>query len=151
MKWDDTIGSAAVATIIATTITTITTLLNSYLTSRKNERKGLSDLLLQINSLTIEYPYFEDDAYIVTLQNKRKFTEKELRYNAFCTIVFNYLEGLFKHHCFNSKKVAKSAHYKEIIKTHQIWWSHPYAHKDNLTGYDKRFIQIVNDTIAGSK
>ena len=114
-----------------------------------SESTRLNDLLMQVNQICIEYPYLEDSNFTNTWKNtSQKLTEKYLRYESYCIILFNYLERLAIYTSFNKKKMEKFVHVKEIIEIHHRWWQSPsigYKEDMNISGYSDKFRNLVDE------
>lgn len=146
---DNTLTTAALATIISVLITCLINWFIARYNSRKNTEKALQDLIIQINSLLIQYPYFENEDYLKRYVKKKKMLNEDLRYESFCIVVFNFMERLSRFCKFDTKKMNYIFHYEEEILIHQTWWNKNID--ENKRGYDSKFIEIVNKTLRGKK
>ncbi len=150
MELEDKITIAAIATIISSIISSIVGLTIARINVKKTEERSLDALLIQINTLCIQYPYFENKKFISKYSHKRKKKEEEKysRYDSYCTIIFNFLERLFVLYNFNENKVNKFVHFRELVLLHSEWWIHSDIYSDNIKGYNEKFVSIISNIIA---
>ena len=90
----------------------------------------------KVISFSIEYPYLEDDKFVGRGRRRDKTTEKAMRYDNYCCLVFNLLEQLWDFHNGNESKIAKMFYAPEMIRRHKVWWKQD---PQNIYGYDGRF------------
>lgn len=154
---DPTITAAAIATIISSIVASSVSFFISKRTLRINETTKLNDELIRINTLSIQYPYLEDEYFIKgwdTWKDNRKnkpktvdehTTEKYLRYEGYCISFFNFLERLCKHYNQNKNEIENFVQIKEIVRTHSAWWKNPTGEYTNVEGYSKEFRDLTNE------
>ncbi|WP_061266494.1 hypothetical protein [Leptospira interrogans] len=138
---------AAIVALVSMLFSGITSYLIALFNNKKSEEKALRDSLTQINNLNIQYPYLESKEYIVEFSSKIKLEEKDLRYDSYCIIVFNYLERLSIFCKFNIAKMEEYVHVPELIIPHKYWWKKLIHTEFKQLGYHKKFIRIVNRII----
>jgi hypothetical protein len=148
MKIEETITIAALATFFSSIVSSIVGYYLAKFNSVRNEERFLDGLLIQINTLNIQYPYLENEKFINKYKKKKKKNEEYSRYDSYCTIVFNFLERVFVLYNFNLNKVNNFVHYRELIETHSRWWNHPDNYHENMKGYNQKFVVIVTEIIA---
>ena len=138
------ITAAAIATMISSTIaTSVAIRINKH-----NTVKNLNDQLDNILKIAIQYPYLESPLFCNSwLDNKDSEDERYLRYENYCTLIFNYLERLSKFHKFDTKRIQQDLNVKGWIRVHSSCWSNPSVPFENADGYDPRFKQIIEDYI----
>ncbi len=135
-----TITAAAIATLIsAATSATITLLI-----SRTNKIKHLDDQLDDILKIAVQYPYLESKSFTSTW-NDKKDTEAEeyLRYDLYCTLLFNYLSRLSKHFKYDKDKIDGYVAAKDWVRLHKDYWNNPYEDFENIDSYDKKFKELI--------
>jgi len=147
MELEQKITIAAIATLTSAIISSLISILVSRFNSKKNEERALDDLLIQINTLTIEYPYFEDSKFISNYRKHKTKNNEYLRYDSYCTIVFNFLERLCRLYNYDLNKVNKFVHYIELIESHGNWWLHETNYNENRKGYEKNFVILVDNIL----
>ncbi|HNY63371.1 MAG TPA: hypothetical protein PLH70_07470 [Bacteroidales bacterium] len=140
------ITAAAIATLISSGIaTTVTLFIN-----KRNTLKSLSEQLDDILKISVEYPYLENQKFTETWnENKDSNEDKYLRYENYCTLVFNYLERLCAYYNYSKKKIeAQSLNIRDWVRTHEQCWKNPSIPYDNIEGYNKKFRNIINSYIS---
>jgi hypothetical protein len=97
------ITAAAIATFISSaTATFVAIRLN-----KSNAEKALNDQLDGIIKIAIQYPYLESQTFADTwTENKNSQDEKYLRYDNYCTLIFNFLSRLCEHYKFDKTKIG---------------------------------------------
>ncbi len=134
------ITAAAIATLISSSVATIVTLL----INKKNEVKNLNDQLDDIIKIAIQYPYLESPSFTQTWNaNKENDEEKYLRYENYCTLLFNYLERLCKFYKFDKLKIEKFMNIKDWVRIHKDCWQNPSIPFENNDGYCESFKKLV--------
>lgn len=136
------ITAAAIATLISSSIATIVALkINKH-----NALKSLNDQLDNILKIAIQYPYLESPSFCNTWQdNKDSEDERYLRYENYCTLIFNYLERLCKHYDFNVNDIQNHLNVKGWIRVHKSCWQYPSVPFENSDGYDHRFKVVIEN------
>jgi hypothetical protein len=141
LAWWQIIITAAVGVITIFTYFRI-----ARLSTKSNSFNRLDDELNNIVNTWVKYPYLEDLDFIEKFHKKEADKTEGLRYDAHCTLVFNYVESLYKHFKGKAKKMALYNEYKEMIIVHKDWWAENQA--DELTAYTgnfKSFVQLLID------
>lgn len=134
------ITAAAIATLISSSIATIVTLL----INRTNNIKSLNDQLDNIIKIAIQYPYLESPSFCGEWnKNMNLDDEKYLRYENYCTLVFNYMERLCKYYKFNKTKIENHLNVKDWIRVHKDCWLNPSTPFENADGYSKEFKTFI--------
>jgi len=134
------ITAAAIATIISSSVaTTVTLVIN-----RKNEIRSLNEQLDSIVKIAIQYPYLESSEFASTwIENKHSNDEKYLRYDNFCTLIFNYLSRLCAYYNYDKKRIEKHLNIKDWIRVHRLCWENPSTPFENADGYSKEFRELI--------
>lgn len=137
-----TLTAAAIATIIsAATSATITLYIN-----RSNKIKHLNDQLDALLKIGLQYPFLESQSFIKTWkENKNSEKEEYLRYDLYCTLLFNYFARLAEHFNYDKKKIDNCIAIKDWIRSHKDYWQNPIESFENVDSYDKKFKNLVNE------
>lgn len=134
------ITAAAIATLISSSIATIVTLL----INRENKLRSLNNQLDDILKIGIQYPYLENPRFTETWSEHKESNEDSyVRYENYCTLVFNYMERLCIYYGYNQKKIENHLNLKAWIRVHKQCWENPSTPFENVDGYDKRFKELV--------
>ncbi len=138
--------SAAIATLVsAITSATITLLL-----AKNNEKKSLDDQLDGILKISIQYPYLESKTFTnLWSSNHDKDDEKFLRYEVYCTLVFNYISRLAKFYKFNKSKIEEHVAVKDWVRIHAKYWRDPTEAYENVDTYDKKLVNLIEGYLKG--
>lgn len=147
MELEKKITIAALIALISMVFSAITSFIIAIFNNKKSEEKALRDSLTQINQLNIQYPYLENTKYIRKYSKKKELSEKDMRYESYCIIVFNYLERLSIFCRFNFLKMEKYVHVPELILPHKYWWINLLNTQFRQAGYNSKFITIVDRII----
>ncbi len=140
---DPTVTAAAFATLISSGVaTTVALLIN-----KGNALKSLNDQFDNILKISVQYPYLESPKFCSEWNENKdsdeeKIEEKILRYEMYCTLVFNYLERLCKFYNYNEKKINNHLNMKDWILTHKDCWLNPTIPNEN-DGYDDRLKKLI--------
>lgn len=139
------ITAAALATIISTCIATTVT----FIINRRNDLKSLNDQLDDILKIGIQYPYLESPKFTETwCKNKDVDDEKYLRYDNYCTLVFNFLERYCAFYDFNKAKIEKQhVNIKDWVRLHKQCWQDPTIPYENAESYPEKFKKLINGYI----
>ena len=141
MSSDFSVTSAAIATLIsATTATGI-----SMWITHGNKMKNLDDQLDGILKIAIQYPYLESDHFTSSWSSKfDRNDERYLRYDVYCTLIFNFLERLSKHFKYDKYKVENYVAIKDWVRLHGKYWNDPTSSYENIDSYEKEFVDLIN-------
>lgn len=91
-------------------ISAIISIVANYFFNKKNEKEHLDNTLNMILKISIEYPYLENENFIIEWSNnhsKEKDNEKYMRYEVYYTLVFNFFEKVCNYYNYNQKKIYK--------------------------------------------
>jgi hypothetical protein len=140
-----TIQSTVVAILSSSLISSSVT----YLVFKKNylfnELRILNDNYMQIKSFAIQYPYLEDQEFIIRhFSNKVQEDMEFIRYQVYCSFVFNTMQKISRYFKYDKTKIRKFVHMKEIIQQHKEWWKNPSGIYKSKEGYEEEFMQLVN-------
>lgn len=115
---------------------------------KHRKREELIDLhkrLESILNITITYPYLEHESITNTWKlNMHSNEEKYCRYYQFCTILFNYLESVYRHFDYDEEKVQNFLDVRSWVKIHRQIWLNPLNENENSEGYPARFVKIID-------
>lgn len=140
------ITSAAVATLISAAISTAI----SLLIVKNNTIRHLDDQLDSLLKIAIQFPYLENSTFTESWEGKYDNNdEKMLRYEVYCTMVFNYLSRVCEHFKYNDEKVGKYIGMKDWVRLHRKYWIDPPDTYENIDTYDKQFVAMVSNYIKG--
>lgn len=147
-KFDTTILS----TIISIIVSIITTIIFNRFQAQKEERRRLDDEFNDILKIALEYPYLENIYFTEKWSSQYdKNDERALRYEVYCTLVFNFLERFSKYFDFNQTKIEKEIAVKDWIRLHRKYWRDPTIPNENIDTYDKKFVKLVENYLLGVK
>ncbi|UOG40024.1 hypothetical protein MAL08_19975 (plasmid) [Leptospira noguchii] len=145
---DPTITSAAIATIISASLSALISL---YIAG-KNNKKYLDDQLDSILKIAVQYPYLENRSFTETWsKNIDQSDEKYLRYDVYCTLIFNYLERLCKYYNYKLNSVNSHIAIKDWVRLHKKYWNDPLESYENIDTYEKEFRFLIEDFLNGGK
>jgi hypothetical protein len=127
----------------------ISTLISIYF-QKKNDKKQLSDTLMQLNAFLLAEPFLESDTALQKYLTDDKKTNdiKKDKYNLFCIMKYNYLEDFCKYYKYDIKKINKNINIKEYLRDNVKWWSE--NRKINYESYDKEFRHIIEEIVNES-
>ena len=135
------ITSASIATIISSSVASS---LAIYF-NRNNNVKALNDQLDNILKISIQHPYLESESFVKTWKENRKSTEEEyLRYELYCTLLFNFLERFCRYYKCNETKIQNRLNVKEWVRHHKDYWLNPPSDFENIDGYSKDFRKLIH-------
>lgn len=139
---DITLTSAAIATLISALTSSIVTIL----INKSNRKKQLDDQLDSILKISIQYPYLESESFTKAwTNNKNSDDEVYLRYDVYCTLLFNYLSRVCDYYSYKSSKIENYIAIKEWIRLHKDYWQNPCSSYENVDGYNKKFRDMINN------
>jgi len=137
------------ATAIATLIAVIVTVIVNLNINRQNRMQLLNQRLYDILKIGLQYPKFESKSFTEKWTSGYEENDEEaLRYELYATIVFNYLEDLYKFFNFNEKKIEKELAVKDWVRIHGKYWYDPTVTNENIDIYDEKFVELVNKYLA---
>lgn len=132
------------ATIFATIFSSAVATLVTFKINQKDKQQRLQDQLDSILKIAIEYPYLENPSFANTWNNNKDSESNEyLRYENYCTLVFNYLERLCKFHNYDSRKIEQHLNVKDWIRIHKQCWENPSLPFENADGYNEEFKSLM--------
>jgi len=138
---EPTITSAAIATLISA----ITSALVTVWINKNNKQKYIDEQLDSLLKISIQYPYLENPAFTSTWNNKKSSNEEEyLRYDIYCTLLFNYLSRIAKYKKYNKNKIEKYIAIKDWVRLHKDYWLYPTCPYENSDSYDDSFKELIN-------
>ena len=106
-------------------ISVIISIVANYFFNKKNEKYSLDNTLNMILKISIEYPYLENENFIIEWSNnhnKEKYNEKYMRYEVYYTLVFNFFERVCIYYNYNQKIIYKYINLKECVRLHRLAW-----------------------------
>jgi hypothetical protein len=135
------ITSAAIATLIsALTSASITLWLN-----KNNAKRHIDDQLDAILKISVQYPYLESQTFTSTwIDEKNSNEEKYLRYDVYCTLLFNYLSRVATFYRYDKKKIENYIAIKDWVRLHKEYWLNPTSSYENIDSYDDKFRTLIN-------
>ena len=140
-----TLTAAAIATIIsAVTSAAITLYIN-----RSNKMKYLDDQLDTLLKIALQYPYLENPKFIKTWnENKTSDKDEYLRYDIYCTLLFNFFSRLSAHFNYDKKKIDDYIAAKDWIRLHKDYWQNPIDTFENIDSYNTKFKKLINEYLS---
>lgn len=134
------ITSAALATIISATTSAVV----SLLIANTNKKKHLDDQLDGILNIAVQFPYLESRKFTETWRSDFDVNdEKYLRYEVYCTMVFNFLSRLCSYYKYNEAKIENHVVVKDWVRLHKKYWKDPTEAYENTDSYDKEFVELI--------
>lgn len=120
-------------------------------TLRAQAETVLRTRISELIQISIQHPELEDDDFCKGWKSsKDNPSEKYMRYDNYCCLVFNLLEGLFVFGHGNLKKMEELFGAEEMIVRHQNWWISERS--QNIKGYrDSRFRGLIQSHIKDHK
>lgn len=136
-----TITSAAFATLISA----ITSALVTLWLNKNNKQRHIDDQLDTIIKISIQYPYLENSVFTSSwIDNKKSNEEEYLRYDAYCTLLFNYLSRLADFYKYDRNKIESYIAIKDWVRLHKNYWLNPASDYENIDSYDDKFRELIN-------
>jgi hypothetical protein len=130
--------------IIAAIMSILVSALVSFLVSKKTDHRHLSDQLDELLKISIQYPYLESELFAESWEaNRKSQDDKYLRYDLYCTRLFNYFERLAKYHKYNADKIANDVAIKDWVRLHRSYWNNPPSKYENVDSYVKEFRDLI--------
>jgi hypothetical protein len=134
------ITSAAIATIISAATSSVI----SLLIANSNKKRELNNQLDGILKIAVQYPYLESSQFTNTWTSKFDVNdERYLRYEVYCTLVFNFLSRLCSYYKFDETKIEKHLAVKDWVRLHKKYWKDPTDAYENTDSYDKDFVSLI--------
>jgi len=133
------------AALIATVCSTITSIAINLWITNSSAKKSLDDQLDAILKIAIEYPYLESERFTNSwISAFDRNDEKYLRYDVYCTLLFNYLSRVASHYKYKKDKIEAYITIKDWTRLHAKYWNDPTVDYENIDSYDKQFTDLVN-------
>lgn len=146
LKLDTTMASAIISIIVSIA----STILFNWWQAKTEERRRLDDEFNAILKIALEYPYLENIHFTENWTSKyNKNDEKALRYEVYCTLVFNFLEKFARYFNFNEEKMENNIAVKDWVRLHRKYWIDPTIPNENVDTYDKKFVKLVETYLIG--
>jgi hypothetical protein len=134
------ITSASIATLISIIVSATI----SVSIARDNKKKNLDDQLDSILKIALQYPYLENDLFTNSWESTfDRNDERYLRYDIYCTLLFNYLSRVSAHYKYNKLKIEGYIAIKDWVRLHRKYWENPASTYENIDSYDEAFVQLV--------
>lgn len=138
--------------IMSSLITVFAMVFLNLQNTKNNVRNRLVENLNKILLISIEYPYLESNKFTDEWPKRKEIEDDEvLRYDLYCTLVFNYLSELCEFHKFKIEKVQAEIDIRSWVRQHKNYWKNPLVPYDNVEGYDKKFQKFINSYLETSK
>jgi hypothetical protein len=138
------ITSATIATLISSGVAaTVSVLLN-----RSTQIRSLEDQLDSILKISIQFPYLENPKFTKTWnENRDSNDEKYLRYENYCTMVFNFLGRLCDFYKYDLEKIEDFMNVRDWVRLHKDCWQNPSVPYENADSYETKFKKIIENYI----
>lgn len=144
LQFDTTMISALIS-IVVSILSTITF---NYFQAKKEQKQKLDDEFNEILKIALEYPYLESIYFTNEWTSKYdKNDEKFLRYEVYCTLVFNFLSKFTKFYQYKEKEIEKYIAVKDWVKLHHKYWNDPTIPDENINTYDQDFVKFVTSCL----
>lgn len=135
---------------IATIISAVTSASVALFLARLNIKKSLDDQLDGILKIAVQYPYVESKNFTNAWTSEYdRNDERSLRYEIYCTLVFNYLERFAKFYSYSQKNIEKQIAMKAWVRIHAKYWRDPTEAYENVDTYEKPFVMLVEEYLKG--
>jgi hypothetical protein len=136
------ITSATIATLISSGVAaTVSIILN-----KSTKRRSLEDQLDSILKISIQFPYLENPKFTRTWNDQKESNdEKYLRYENYCTLIFNFLERLCEFYKYDLKKIENFMNVRDWVRLHKDCWVNPSLPFENSDGYKNKFKKIIDN------
>jgi len=145
---DVTITTAAIATIVSA----ITSAAVALLIASRNSKKAIDDQLDGILKIAIQYPYLECKDFTNSWSSKYdRNDEKALRYEVYCTLVFNFMSRICIYYKYDKSKIEQHIAIKQWARIHCKYWHDPTEAYENVDTYDKQFVDLIEGYLKGAK
>jgi len=126
-------------------ITVIAMIAINKINDKKYIRSNLDNQLKEILKISIEYPYLESKKFTDGwLERKKNEDDEVLRYDLYCTLLFNYLAKLSSFYKYKVHRVEAHVDIKPWVRLHKNYWQHPLSEFDNVDGYKPEFQKLIN-------
>lgn len=136
--------------VVATLISAIVSASISIYISKKNERKSLSDRLDAIIKIWIQYPYLESTHFTNKWKNDfDRSDERWMRYEAYGTLLFNFLHDVADHFKYDAKKVEDYIAIKNWVRIHKKYWENPIEPHGQISDYGEKFANFIDRYVKG--
>lgn len=146
IKFDTTLLSAFLSIIISI----VSTIVFNYFQRKKESKDSLDKELTELLKLALEYPYLENPHFTRSWSsNYDRNNEKALRYEVYCTLVFNYLERFTNFYKYDIEKIEKHLAVKNWVRLHSKYWRDPTVPNENIDTYDSDFVELVEKHLRG--
>ena len=146
LELDTTMVSALISIVVSIASTVV---FNKYQIKHDVKTK-LDEEFNEILKIAIEYPYLESIDFTRKWTSKYdKSNESALRYEVYCTLVFNFLEKFSKFYNYNLKKIQSELAVKEWVILHSKYWRDPTIPNENINTYNPDFLKLVEDCLTG--
>lgn len=117
---------------------------------------SLNERLFQIQKLAFDYPFVEDKKFISSwdegaegYRNGKlgiKDTEKILRYEQYCEMIFNLISDNYSYKS-TEEYLQKNIDFKNWVRTHKNWWVNPLETHSNHDTHDDSLTKIIDGWI----
>lgn len=140
------ITSAAISTLISA----ITSACVALFIAKSNSMKHLEDQLDGVLKIAIQYPYLESKDFTNTwTSGYDRNDERALRYEVYCTLVFNFMSSVADYFKYDEKKIDDFVALKAWVRIHAKYWKDPTEAYENVDTYDRRFVELVEGYLKG--
>ncbi len=138
------ITSAALATALSVSISAIITIWYN----RRAYQRNLDEQLDLILKLAFEYPQMENEEFIATWDpTKSSSLEEFIRYDLYCTLLFNFLSRLSAFYKYEIVSIEKHVSIRDWVRIHRGYWNKPLHTYENSEAYDPKFVRLINDLL----
>lgn len=119
----------------------------AYITFNKEydatEKARLNDNMNKLLDVDLQYPFLEDSVYIAHwAANKNAHNDSALRYQTYCTYLFNTLEDVCEYYHYSKIRIDRYMDVSDLIEMHKAWWD-AYT-RQNTASYGPEFVSFVS-------
>jgi hypothetical protein len=111
---------------------------------KDNLLRAFREQLDSILKISIEYPFLERDEFVKGWKDSYKSTKDEhVRYDLYCTLVFNLGERVSEFFKFDDKKINTFINFRDWIRFHKNYWSYSISPEEDKKSYKKPYRDLI--------
>ena len=142
--------SMITTTLVSITVSAVVSIAISIFMERKEKEKLLSNRLDTIIKIWIEHPYLENTQFTSKwTRDLCHSDEKLMRYEAYGTLVFNYLHDVACFYNYDVQKIEEYISIKAWVRIHETYWKNPLEKNGHSDEYGKKFVEFIDSYIKG--
>ena len=114
------------------------------------EKGRLNEDLNKLLDVSLQYPYVEDSFFIARwARNDSVGNDNALRYETYCTYVFNYAQNLCEYFDYDERKIDGFVDITNLVDQHKMWWTRP--DEKNYKSYPDKFRAFIDQIYKNDK